>query len=93
MNAAHLVLQKIVALFGSVVNATRATLSGIVLAALQGAQEPGGKPRSRGEFSHAFHPADRGNRHYSGNDGNVDARAVRIGRENRENPGYRRRAE
>ena len=46
----------------------------IVLAALQGAQEPGWEPRSGGEFGHALHAADRRDRHDSGDDGNVDAR-------------------
>ena len=73
VNAAHFMFQKIVTLFGSVVNAHTRDAFWIVLASMQGAQEPGRKPRSRGEFGHASHPANRCNRHYSGNDGNIDA--------------------
>jgi hypothetical protein len=73
MNPANFVLEKIVTLLGGVVNAHARDAFRIVLAALQSAEKPCREACACSQFGHAFHPADRGDRHDSRHDRDVNA--------------------
>src|ERR1700730_14306549 len=72
MNAGNVVIQKIVTLFQSEMNANAADPFTIVLAPLQGTHKLGRKACASGELGDAPNPAHGGNRHNASDNRNAD---------------------
>ena len=73
VNAGHVVIQKIVALFQGEVNADAPDPFRVVLASLQRTQNPGREACAASQFRDAFESAHGGNRHDPGDNGNMDS--------------------
>src|SRR5262249_20350458 len=72
VNTRNVVIQKILALFQRVLNADAPDHLGIVLATLQSAEKPGREAGAARQLGHAFASANRGNRHDSSNNRDVN---------------------
>ena len=73
VNAAHVVIQKIVTLFQGKVDANAPDPFSIVFASLQSTQKLGREACSTGQFRDTFESAYGGNRHDPGDNRNVDS--------------------
>ena len=72
VNTRNVVIQKIVALFQRVLNADAPDHLGIVLAMLQSAEKRSREARAARQLGHAFASGNRGNRHDSSNNRDVN---------------------
>ena len=72
MDASDLVVEQVAALFGGPVDADLGNGLGIVVAATDGAEQPGGESRAQGQLGHPRQVFLRGDRHDPGDDRHPD---------------------